>query len=467
MNRAPGRLRFDHDHVVTNEERREQGREARSVLPRSAHGHYESDARRDPLGVLDRQHATRLPDLVPLRIARMLQDPFAFYRGTAAIQAADLAGEATTGAGVVLCGDAHIGNFGLFASPERAMVFDLNDFDEAAFGPWEWDVKRLVTSVVIAARGRGASDEQVRQTASRAMEAYRDSLHQSLDLDATDRFFQAAVAGRSGRFGKKTRKLVQARIKASEKRTSARVIARITETAPDGSLHLIESPPRLTHVSPEIESEVGGVLDSYRRTVSSDISLLLSQHTITDVARRVVGVGSVGSRCFIVVLTGPRGEPLILQVKEATESVIHEFGGSPKHPITGIDADIMAANHGYRVTANQRILQAVSDPFLGYVTFQGFGFYVRQFRDRNVSFEITDMEDEIFSDYSVACAAILARAHSRSPDAAFVSGYIGKGTAFTDAIVDWSFAYADQSLADFEALRAAVVAGRYEAAPLA
>jgi uncharacterized protein (DUF2252 family) len=467
MNRAPGRLRFDHAHVVTNEERLEQGRAARARLPRSAHGRYESDARRDPLGVLDRQHATRLPDLVPLRIARMLQDPFAFYRGTAAIQAADLAGEPTTGAGVVLCGDAHIGNFGLFASPERAMVFDLNDFDEAAFGPWEWDVKRLVTSVVIAARGRGATDEQARLAASRSADAYRDSLNHSLRLDATDRFFRAAVVGGTSQFGKKTQKLIRSTLKESKKRTSARVIARITETAPDGSLHLIESPPRLTHVPAEIESEVNGVIERYRQTVTSDMSLLLSQHTITDVARRVVGVGSVGSRCFIVVLTGPRGEPLILQVKEATESVVHEFGLSPKNPITGIDADTMAANHGYRVTANQRILQAVSDPFLGYVTFAGFGFYVRQFRDRNVSFEIADMEDETFGDYAVACASILGRAHSRSPESAFVAGYIGKGSAFTDAIVDWSFAYADQSLADFEALRAAVVAGRYEAAPLA
>jgi uncharacterized protein (DUF2252 family) len=467
MNRAPGRLRFDHAHVVTTEERLEQGRAARARLPRSAQGRYESDSQRDPLAVLDRQHSTRLPDLVPLRIARMLQDPFAFYRGTAAIQAADLVGEPTTGAGVVLCGDAHIGNFGLFASPERAMVFDLNDFDEAAFGPWEWDVKRLVTSVVIAARGRGATEEETRLVASRAADAYRDNLHTSLALDATDRFFRAAVVRGGIQFGKKTRKFVRSTVKASEKRTAARVISRITETAADGSLHLVESPPRLTHIPAELESQVSVVLDRYRETVTPDISLLLSQHTITDVARRVVGVGSVGSRCFIVVLTGPGGEPLILQVKEAAESVIHEFGLSPKNPISGIDADTMAANHGYRVTANQRILQAVSDPFLGYVTFEGFGFYVRQFRDRNVSFEIGDMEDETFDDYSVACASILARAHSRSPDAAFVAGYIGRGSAFTDAIVDWAHAYADQSLADFEALRAAVVAGRYEAAPLA
>ncbi|MFF1574685.1 DUF2252 domain-containing protein [Leifsonia sp. NPDC058292] len=467
MNRAPGRLRFDHAPVVTHDERFQRGRAARAALPRSAHGRYEADAHRDPLGVLDRQHETRLPDLVPLRVARMLQNPFAFYRGTAAIQAADLAGEANTGAGVVLCGDAHIGNFGLFASPERSMVFDLNDFDEAAFGPWEWDVKRLVTSVVIAARSRGATEAQTRRAASLAAHAYRDALHRSLELDVTDRFFQAAVVQGGRQFGKQTQKLVKAAVKSSEKRTSARVIARITETADDGSLHLIESPPRLTHVGPEIESRVAEVIDLYRASVTPDVSLLLAQHTITDVARRVVGVGSVGSRCFIVVLTGPHGEPLILQLKEASDSVIHEFGRAPKNPISGVNPDTFSANHGYRVTANQRILQAVSDPFLGHVTFEGYGFYVRQFRDRNVSFEIADMADETFEDYAYACATILARAHSRSPDGAFIAGYIGRGTAFTDAVIEWSHAYADQSLADFEALRAAVVAGRFESAPLA
>ncbi|HEV7186005.1 MAG TPA: DUF2252 domain-containing protein [Leifsonia sp.] len=466
MNRAPGRLRFDHAHVVTHEEKFRLGRAARASIPRSGLARYEPDAARDPLGVLDRQNETRLPDLVPLRIARMLQDPFAFYRGTAGIQTADLSGERTTGAGVVLCGDAHIGNFGLFASPERTMVFDLNDFDEASFGPWEWDVKRLLTSVVIAARERGASDDVVREATTRAAEAYRDSLRRSLQLEVTDRFFQAAVVRGGRQFGKATRKVVKAVVKASEKRTSARVIGRITETAADGSLHLVENPPVLTHVGPETEGMVSELLERYRTTVSPDISLLLSQLTITDMARRVVGVGSVGTRCYILVLTGPRGEPLILQLKEAADSVIHEFGGVPVHPISGVDADRLASDHGYRVTANQRILQAVSDPFLGYVTVDGIGFYVRQFRDRNVSFEIAEMGEQTFTDYVTACATILARAHSRSPDGAFVSGYIGTGAAFTDAIVAWSHLYADQSLADYEALRAAVVAGRYEVADL-
>jgi uncharacterized protein (DUF2252 family) len=465
MSRVPGRLRFNHAHVVTTAERLEQGRAARATVPRSSHAHYEPDARRDPLGVLDRQHEKRLPDLVPVRMARMLQDPFAFYRGTAAIQAADLAGEPTTGAAVAICGDAHIGNFGLFASPERSMVFDLNDFDEATLGPWEWDVKRLVTSVVIAARVRGADAKEVRQAASRAAAAYRDGLREALELDVVERFFRATLVNDGRQFSKASRVVVQAAVKAADKRTSKRLISRITETAEDGSIRVVESPPRLTHVGPEIERRVSEVIERYRSTVTSDISLLLSQHTITDAARRVVGVGSVGTRCYIVVLTGPGGEPLVLQVKEATESVIHEFGHVPVGTIGGVDPSILAANPGYRVTAHQRILQAVSDPFLGYLTVDGLGFYVRQFRDKNVSFPIADLPAGAFTEYVVACSTILGRAHSRSADGAFIAGYIGTGSTFTDAVVDWSHAYADQSLADFESLREAVHAGRFEVAP--
>ncbi|MFF1634546.1 DUF2252 domain-containing protein [Leifsonia sp. NPDC058248] len=465
MSRIPGRLRFNHAHVVTTREKLDQGRAARATVPRTSHARYQPDAHRDPLGVLERQNEKRLPDLVPLRMSRMLQDPFAFYRGTAAIQAADLAGGPNTGATVAICGDAHIGNFGLFASPERSMVFDLNDFDEATLGPWEWDVKRLVTSVVIAARARGAGTEEVREAASRAAAAYRNGLREALRVDVVERFFRAAVVNDGHQFGKASRVVVQAAMKAADKRTAKRLIARITETAEDGSVRVIESPPRLTHVGPAIERRVSEVIERYRTTVTSDISLLLAQHTITDAARRVVGVGSVGTQCYIVVLTGPAGEPLVLQVKEATDSVIHEFGHVPVGTVDGVDPVILAANPGYRVTAHQRILQAVSDPFLGYLTVAGIGFYVRQFRDKNVSFPIAAMPAEAFTEYVTACSTILARAHSRSPDGAFIAGYIGTGSAFADAVVDWSHAYADQSLLDFEALQEAVDAGRFTVAP--
>jgi uncharacterized protein (DUF2252 family) len=461
MDSVAGRLRYDHEPVASDREQYEFGKDARKRIPRSAHADYVPDARRDPLAILEKQNASRLPSLVPLRTARMLQDPFAFYRGTAALQAADLAGGAVTGANVVACGDAHIANFGIFASPERRMVFDLNDFDEATVAPWEWDLKRLVTSVVIAARARGASETAAEEVALLSAAAYRDGLRVSVGLDVTQRFFEAAVIHGGRQYGKATQRLVKKTVAASEKRTSAHVVSRITELADDGSRRIVESPPRLTHVPAEIEASIGEVLARYSRTVSPDIALLLDQHTVTDIARRVVGVGSVGTRCFIVVLTGPRGEPLVLQVKEATESVMHEFGGVPSEDIAGIDRATLAEHHGYRVTANQRILQAVSDPFLGYVSFEGYGFYVRQFRDRNVSFDIPGMPDEPFADYVRTCATILARAHSRSPLAASIAGYIGSGDALPHAVTEWSLAYADQSLADFHALGEAAETGRF------
>lgn len=464
MDSVAGRLRYRHEPIASDRDQYQLGRDARARIPRSSHAAYTPDARRDPLGILERQNAGRLPQLVPLRTARMLADPFAFYRGTAALQAADLAGGVVSGATVVACGDAHIANFGIFASPERRLVFDLNDFDEATVAPWEWDLKRLVTSVVIAARARGASDDETTAVALLAASSYRDGMHDALELDVSQRFFQAAVIHGGRRYGKATQRLVKQTVAASEKRTSAHVVSRITELADDGSRRIVENPPRLTHVPAELEERVGEVLELYSRTVSPDIALLLDQHTVTDIARRVVGVGSVGTRCFIVVLTGPRGEPLVLQVKEATASVLHEYGGLADEDVAGIDRATLSEHHGYRVTANQRILQAVSDPFLGYVSVEGFAFYVRQFRDRNVSFDIPAMADEPFRDYVRTCAEILARAHSRSPSSAFIAGYIGRGDALPRAITEWSLAYAAQSLADFEALGAAVAAGRFEAA---
>jgi uncharacterized protein (DUF2252 family) len=463
MKTGEGLLRFERGAVVDQQAETDRGRDARATIPRSEHAVFSPSSTRDPLGVLDRQHEARLAHLVPLRISRMTQSPFAFYRGTAAIQAADFGQERNTGASIVICGDAHISNFGLFASPERSMVFDLNDFDEATVGPWEWDVKRLVTSVVVAARERGAATQQVREVAELAATAYRNSLRSSLELDATERFFRAASVKHAQRFSEETQRLVRATVKSSKKRTSARVIERITEIAPDGARNIIENPPVLTHVGPEIENRLSEIIDRYRETVSPDISLLLAQHVASDVARRVVGVGSVGTRCFIVVLTGPRGEPLILQVKEANRSVVNEFGEQAVLAVEGSSAQRMAEDHGYRVTTHQRILQAVSDPFLGNVTVGDFSFYVRQFRDRNVSFAVDEMSASAFNDYAVACGTILGRAHSRSSRAAFVAGYMGSGSVFTDAVVDWAHAYADQSYADYQELCTAVADGRYEA----
>ncbi|WP_308468447.1 DUF2252 domain-containing protein [Rathayibacter soli] len=460
MDEPQGRLRFDHEPVVTQTELTAQGRAARGDMQRSAHGVYVAAADRDPLGILARQHQNRLPDLVPLRIERMLQNPFAFYRGTAAIQVADLAPEGTSGVQVALCGDAHIANFGLFASPQRTMVFDLNDFDEAAYGPWEWDLKRFVTSVVIAAQYKGLKPGHTDTAALRAAAAYRLGLRQMFELGAVDRYYvRADVKKGDPRFHPSSQKVIDQALKSAKRRTSERVIAKITEHDADGNIVIVEDPPTLTHVKDRDEQWVLELIERYRATVAPDISVLLSQYTITDLVRRVVGVGSVGTRCYIVVLTGAGGEPLVLQVKEAVKSALVEFGGATSALAPEVAAPV--DQHGFRVVANQRILQAVSDPFLGYLDDGEHAYYVRQFRDQNVSIDAELLHPRGFIDYVDACGTALARAHAQSPQAAYIAGYLGSNTTFDDAIVQWAMAYAEQSQTDYKALKSAVKSGRF------
>lgn len=461
MNESTGRSTTQNKRATLHNELTAQGRAARASVPRSVHGTYSPAADRDPLGILARQHATRLPELVPLRIERMLQNPFAFYRGTAAIQAADLATEATTGAHVTICGDAHIANFGLFASPQRSMVFDLNDFDEAGYGPWEWDVKRFVTSVVVAARHKGFDPDQTSIAALEAATSYRVGLRQMLRLDPLERYYLHADVRRGhSNFTRSSQEVIDRALTAAKRRTSQRAVKKITRRNDDGTLVIVEAPPTLVHVTDITEEAVVRILERYRSTVSPDIALLLSHYTVTDVVRRVVGVGSVGTRCYIVLFTGPRGEPFVLQVKEASRSVVDEFGGTA----AALPPELVPANastsHGMRVVTGQRILQAVSDPFLGHLDADGHSYYVRQFRDRNVSFDLDALEPRAFIDYVDACGTVLARAHAQSPQAAFIGGYLGSGTAFDNAVVRWALAYAEQSLADFHALQDAAAAGR-------
>jgi uncharacterized protein (DUF2252 family) len=384
---------------------------------------------------------------------RMLQNPFTCYRGTAALQAADLAGGPTTGANITICGDAHLANFGLFSSPQRTMVFDLNDFDEAAYGPWEWDVQPFVTSVVIAAQHKGFNADRTETAALEAAASYRIGLRQMVDLPVLERYYlRGDVKRGSPNLHHTSQAVVDRALKAAEKRTSERVIQKITRRADDGTVFITEDPPTLTHIPGGDELQVEDIVDQYRSTLSPDISLLLSQYTATDVVRRVVGVGSVGTRCYLVVFTGPRAEPLVLQVKEARHSVLTEFGGAAPVPPT-VHTPSDERLHGYRVVGNQRILQAVSDPFLGYIDVGERSYYVRQFRDRNVSLNLDSLGRRPFNDYVDACGTSLARGHAQSPNAPFIAGYLGSATTFDDAVVQWAMAYAEQSLKDFQALR--------------
>lgn len=462
MNAEKGRLRFDHEAVRTAAELYEAGKSARAEVPRSVHAEFAPAGDRDPVGILKRQHEHRVTELIPLRLERMTENPFAFYRGSAAIQAADLRDGPRTGIDVTICGDAHVANFGIFASPERSLVFDLNDFDESAYGPWEWDVKRFVTSVVIAARQRGFPESRVRTAALEAAAAYRIALRQITELSVLDRYYVRADVHRGQRAASSQRVLDRA-VAAAARRTSARVVRKITQRAADGTTVIVENPPRLTHVPEATEQSVLGIARAYLRTVPADIAVLLSQYVATDAVRRVVGVGSVGTRCYIIVLSGPAGESLVLQVKEATESVAVEFGGATAGCAPAFDDHAHPDEHGHRVVANQRVLQAVSDPFLGYVTKDGHAYYIRQFRDQNVSIDTETLDFRPFADYVDACGTVLARAHAQSPDAPFIAGYLGTGTAFDTAVVEWASAYADQAHVDYLTVRQARADGEFAA----
>jgi uncharacterized protein (DUF2252 family) len=460
MTAHEGHLRFDHEAIHSAAELYRAGKDARSRVPRSAHGAYAPAADRDPVATLKRQHEHRVAELIPLRLERMTADAFAFYRGSAAIQAIDLSHGARTGVDLTICGDAHLANFGIYASPERSLVFDLNDFDESAYGPWEWDVKRFVTSIVLAARQRGFGESKTRTAALEAAAVYRTALRQMTGLDVLERYYLRADVSR-GRRTLSSQRVLDRAIEAASRRTSARVVRKITRRAPDGAMTIVESPPVLAHVPEATEQNVLEIMDAYLTTVPTDIAVLLSQYVATDAARRVVGVGSVGTRCYIIVLTGPAGEPLVLQVKEAGESVAVEFGGATAGRSPVFDDHAHDDEHGHRVVGNQRVLQAVSDPFLGYANLDGHAFYIRQFRDRNVSIDTETLDFRPFADYVDACGTVLARAHAQSPSAPFVAGYLGSGATFDNAVVAWAFAYADQAHADLLTVRQAVADGEF------
>ncbi|WP_053383555.1 DUF2252 domain-containing protein [Leucobacter celer] len=442
----------------------------RERLPRRQLGALVLPQHRDPVGILERQHDARLPDLVPVRVGRMLQSAFAFYRGTAAIMASDLAAAPTTGIDVVSCGDAHISNFGFYASPERELVFDLNDFDEAGIAPWEWDLRRLVGSVHIGGRDIGLSEDNCREAVARAAASYQETLREFTVLSAADRYFTrvdtSEVARRLGTAGAKTVKKAE---KKARGRTSEQVLRKLALRSEDGATRIVDQPPVLRHVDHASLEELDGLFAQYRSTVREDIAYLLSQYRLVDYALRVVGVGSVGTRCYLLAFEGPTGEALFLQAKEAPASVLTSHGGRPE----AIPGDETGAAHteGHRVVAAQRILQANSDPFLGWIT--GWAgeredrhrvdYYWRQFRDMKGSIEPDTLDKEQFVAYGGLCAALLARAHGQSPDARAISGYLGRGDRLAEGMADWSAAYADVAEADFEALAQAVRAGRVPA----
>lgn len=445
---------------------RARGRALRSKIKRSEHGRLGSSDR-DPVWIIEQQNESRLQDLIPVRIGRMLESRFAYYRGTAATMAFDLSKGPRTGVEVIGCGDAHVANFGLFAAPDRRVLFDLNDFDEAGPCPWEWDVKRLVASIEVGFRHNGFSADQSEAACLKAVRRYRAELADLAEMNSTERYYRRVeVEELEGLLplSKTARKNVAKTVKKARRRTSERVLTKIATIGEDGRERIKDQPPILQHFD-DVAShdEVQAVYDRYKLTLRPDINLLLSKFQLVDYALRVVGVGSVGTRCFILLLIGPAGEPIFIQLKEAQNSVLDTWGGVPAASLGGLGGS-HAPSNGYRVVSTQQVLQAASDPFLGWVgDVRGVDYYVRQFRDMKGSADLDTLTVDGFTAYGIACARLLARAHSQSPGWAAILGYLGNSDAFDKAVASWSKSYADQAERDFDALEQAVKSGRLPA----
>jgi uncharacterized protein (DUF2252 family) len=455
-------------------ERAAAGKAARSRVPRSSHAEWEPAGERpDPIEVLKRQAATRVPELVPIRYGRMLTSPFAFYRGSAAVMAADLAETPDSGLGVQLCGDAHLSNFGVFAAPDRELVFDLNDFDETLPGPWEWDVKRLVVSFTIAGRERGLRRKERRSIARTAVREYRESMRlfaaeRNLDVWYS-RLDAGEIAEQLGRLASpKLVRRFERNVAKARAKDHLRALDRLTHQV-DGELRIVSDPPLVVpieeledeQVVPEtIEREVRGLVRVYRESLEDDRRQLLDGYRYAHMARKVVGVGSVGTRAWIVLLVGRDDQdPLFLQFKEADDSVLEPYAGASRYE-----------NHGERVVRGQRLMQAASDIFLGWLPTVGLDgrprdFYGRQLWDWKRSVDIEALDAEGYEIYARACGFTLARAHARSGDRVAIAAYLGSGDTFDRALAEFGELYADQAERDYRALAEASGSGRVTATP--
>ncbi len=454
------------DRCPTVEERREEGLGLREAVPLEAHAELHLTADRPPaLELLQAQDATRLPELVPIRYGRMMADAFSYYRGAAAVMAADLAAAPHTATKVQLCGDAHIANFGVFFSPERQLVFDANDFDETLPGPFEWDVKRLAASCVLAARHAGCGGKQRRAIAGDALRAYCSAITFAAMMTPLDLWYFRLDYDRLlelTNLDKRDRKFADKTRQRAGQRTSLGALAKLTEVV-DGRRVITSKPPLVVRLDPEAlqhaRNHIDALLDEYLSTMPPNRRSLLRRYTVEDVAIKVVGVGSVGTRCFIVLLQADDEQPLFLQLKEAGPSVLEAHLGPSEH-----------TQAGQRVVTGQEEIQASSDVFLGWARFinehgDRTDYYFRQLWDGKYSPNLKTMSAEQLGAYARLCGVALARAHARSGHPATISGYIGDGLAFTEAIVSYASAYAAVSEADYAELQAAVERGDVVATP--
>jgi len=456
---------------LTPEERAARGKAARAEVPRSSHARWDAPSGRpDPIGLLEEQAKSRVPELVPIRYGRMLASPFAFYRGAAYLMASDLASTPRSGFIVQACGDAHVSNFGLFASPERELLFDINDFDETAPGPWEWDVKRLAASLAIAGRNNGFADKDRTEVVRGAASAYRSAMREFAAMRNLDVWYAHArvregLPGLQAMLDKKNLKAAERVVTRARTKDSMEAFDKLT-TDVEGERRIISEPPLIVPVEELLPADeatrflgtIHELIRSYRRTLQGDRKHLLEDFRFVHLARKVVGVGSVGTRAWIVLLLGRDGEdPLFLQAKEAQASVLEPFVGKSRY-----------ANHGQRVVEGQRLMQAASDIFLGWNRLAGMDgvvrdFYIRQLRDWKGSWAPEAMVPQVMSVYGQMCAWTLARAHARAGDRIAIASYLGGSDAFDRAIASFSETYADQNDLDYAALKAALKANKIKA----
>src|SRR5215211_728929 len=438
-------------------QRYERGRVARREVPRGAHaGWAPAPDRPDPVDLLEAQARDRIEDLMPIRYSRMMASPFAFMRGSAIVMAQDLAGTPKTGIRAQLCGDAHLLNFGAYASPERALLFDLNDFDETLPGPWEWDVKRLAASFVVAGRDNGFEAADCREAAQTSVASYRQRMAEFSEMGELavwySRIGEEEVRSLLSDARKKTTKKLSKSVRKARGRDSLQALSKLTRVV-DGHRMIVDDPPLLVRIpeGDEIRGQVYAILESYKRTLQEDRRHLLDRYHFVDAARKVVGVGSVGTRAYVVLLEGrDQDDPLFLQVKEAGASVLEDYVESSTYE-----------HHGHRVVTGQRLMQAVSDIFLGWFRGTlGRDYYWRQLKDMKGSAVVENMSPDELVLYARLCGLALARAHARSGDRLQIAAYLGKSERFDVAVADFAQAYADQNERDHAALLAAVKAGR-------
>jgi uncharacterized protein (DUF2252 family) len=453
--------------ITTNStlaERYAAGKALRSKAPRTSHAEWAAASNRpDPISLLEESNRTRVQELVPIRYGRMSISPFAFLRGSAGVMASDLAHTPVSGITVQICGDAHMSNFGGFASPERELVFDVNDFDETLPGPWEWDVKRLAASILVAGRQNGYSAQESRQAVVSSIQEYQTIMARGANMTCLDVWYtRIDIADLMQMMKRKEQQRLQKVEKKASQRTSEGVFPKLVEVV-DGQFRIKDDPPLIVHIADKgdvIKTEeyeaasIKNYLAAYIETLPDDRKVLINKYHFVDLARKVVGVGSVGTRCYVALFMagGDGNDPLFLQIKEADSSTLEPFWGKSAY-----------ANHGERVVQGQRLMQAASDIFLGWTHGDVADLYVRQLRDMKMSADIASLTKKGFMQYTRLCGAALARAHARSGDPAMISGYLGNSDEVAQAIALFAEAYADQTERDHAALLTAIKQGRIQA----